>query len=144
MAADENGRGGDGFEFKGEFFRWNVSSIGKDLMLIDKFAQMPVADFFEIVEDDFDRGRAPIMLTLIATSIRAGHPDWTVERITRTVMDLSLDEVMFLTADTEEPKPGPPASEGETLTGESSPSPSKSPASEVEKATSATSNATPA
>lgn len=143
MAADENGRGGDGFEFKGEFFRWNVSAIGKDLMLIDKFSGLPVADFFEIVEDDFDRGRAPIMLTLIATSIRAGHPDWTVERIVRTVMDLSLDEVTFLTGDVEEPK-GPPASEGEEPTGESSPSPSKSPASEVETATFKTSNATPA
>ena len=142
--ASENGRGDDGFEFKGEFFRWNVSSVGKDLMLIDRFSGLPVADFFEIVEDDFERGRAPVMLTLIATSIRAGHPDWTVERIVRTVMDLSLDEVTFLNADVEEPKPGPPVSEGEAPTGGSSSSPSKSPASDPEPVTSATSNATPA
>lgn len=142
--SDENGQGDDGFELHGQFYRWHVSALGKDLMLIDRFSGLPVSEFFEIVEDDFDRGRAPIMLSLIATSIRNGHPDWSVERIVRTVMDLSLDEVVFVNTDMEEPAPGPPASEGEGPTGANSSSPSKSPRSAPAPERSATSNATPA
>jgi hypothetical protein len=145
MAAEQNGdRRDDGFELYGTFYPWHVSTIGKDLMLIDKFSGLPVSDFFEIVDDEHERGRAPILLTLVATSIRNGRPDWSVERITRTVMDLSLDEVVFVNTDAEEAEPGPPASEAVTRTGRKSSSPSKSPASEAAPEPSATSNETPA
>src|SRR4029077_8420590 len=92
----------DGFEYDGTFYNWHVSDMGKDLMLIDRFCGLPLHEFFELVDDGFDRGRAPILLTLIATSLRFGHPDWSVERIVRTVQNLSLSEVIILEPDDEE------------------------------------------
>ncbi len=100
--ADKIDRREDGFELEGEFFRWAVSDQGKDLLLIDRFTKMPVAEFFEIIEDSFDRGRAPIVLALIATSIRGGHPDWSIERIVRLVENTPLSEIEFIDSDTEE------------------------------------------
>jgi hypothetical protein len=136
----------DGFEYDGTFYSWKVSDMGKDLMLIDRFSGLPLHEFFEVVDDNFDRGRAPILLTLIATSIRAGHPDWSVERIIRTVQNLSLSGVTFLEPDDEEAAVElPPASEGETTgpTGPGSPSPLRSLPSEPDTGTYATSSATP-
>jgi hypothetical protein len=110
----------DGFELAGEFYRWALSDNGKDLMLIDRFTNMPFQEFFELVEDDFDRGRAPVLLALMATSIRAKHPEWTVERITRLVLDTNLSTVEFVAGDVQEdtrplpdagPATGPPTSE---------------------------------
>lgn len=98
----------DGFEYQGRFYTWHVSDLGKDLMLIDRFAGMSVTDFFDIVDDEHERARGPILLTLIATSIRHGHPSWSVERIVRTVMDLSLSDVEFLSAEDEEEAVRPP------------------------------------
>lgn len=107
------------------FYRWSVSDGGKDLMLIDRFTGMPIQEFFEVIEDTFDRGRAPILLALIATSIRKRHPDWSVERVVRTVQNLSLSDVVFVDSDTEEAV-GPPAlGDGEKKTGISSSSESK-------------------
>lgn len=102
----------DGFEFDGTFYRWNVTDTGKDLMLIDRFTAMPVAEFFETIEDSFDRGRAPILLALIATSLRKVHPDWSVQRLVRTVENLNLGDVTFVDSDTEE-QPVPPAGGGQ-------------------------------
>ena len=93
----------DGFELDGTFYRWTVTDNGKDLMLIDRFTQMPIQEFFATVEDNFDRGRAPILLAMIATSIRAEHPDWSVDRIARLVMDASLTDISFIGGDEEEP-----------------------------------------
>lgn len=101
----------DGFEYDGQFYRWHVTDSGKDLMLIDRFTGMPVADFFETIEDEFDRGRAPILLALIATSMRNGHPDWSVQRLVRRVENLNLSEVTFIDSDAEE-QPVPPAEAG--------------------------------
>lgn len=111
MADETTAAAEDGFEYQGTFYRWQVTDVGKDLMLIDRFAGIPVLDFFELVEDDHERARGPILLTLIATSIRARHPEWSVERITRLVMNLSLGEVSFLGGDEEEPPLVPPAQE---------------------------------
>lgn len=94
--------GENGFEYQGTFYRWSVSDVGKDLMLIDRFAQIPVLEFFEAIDDDHERARGPILLALIATSIRAEHPDWSLERITRLVMGLSMGEVAFIGGDDEE------------------------------------------
>jgi hypothetical protein len=143
--AGENGDrpGEGGFELHGEFYPWHVSDIGKDLMLIDRFSGLPVAEFFQVVEDDFERGRAPILLTLVATSIRYKHQDWTVERIVRMVMDTNLGELVFVGGDEEEAKPELPPAEP-VSTGAGSVSPSRSPRSETEPERSGTSNATPA
>jgi hypothetical protein len=92
----------DGFEYDGTFYRWHVSDMGKDLMLIDRFSNLPLHEFFELVDDGVDRGRAPILLTLIATSIRFGRPDWSIERIVRTVQNLSLSDVTFIEPDEED------------------------------------------
>jgi hypothetical protein len=117
-----------GFEHAGEFYPWRVGDTGKDLMLIDRFSGLSITEFFALVDDPVDSGRAPVVLAMIACSIRARHPDWSVERITRTVMNLSLSEdVTFLDPDTEEVTPDPtaaPASEAGTPTGGSSSSPS--------------------
>lgn len=111
--ADTTDRREDGFELAGSFYRWSVSDVGKDLMLIDRFTGMPVSGFFEALEDEDARGRGPIMLAMIATSIRANHPDWSVERITRLVQATSLGDIEFIEADAEA-QPVPPAGGGET------------------------------
>lgn len=133
----------DGFEYGGTFYRWHISDIGKDLMLIDHFSRLPLHEFFELVDDGVDRGRAPILLTLIATSIRAGHPDWSVERIVRVVQELELSEVVFISPEEEAEPELPPASEGERPTGGSSSSPSRSTSSEPGEETSETFSAIP-
>jgi len=89
----------EGFEYQGEFYRWRVSDVGKDLMLIDYFTHMPVQEFFDIVDDALERGRAPVLMALMATSIRAAHPERSVERISRLVMDMPLGEVSFVGGD---------------------------------------------
>jgi hypothetical protein len=89
----------DGFEWKNEFYRWSVSDIGKDLMLIDRIAQMPASEFIDMMGEIGENERAPILLGLIATSIRAGHPDWSVDRIYRVVMGLSLSsDIEFISS----------------------------------------------
>lgn len=115
MSENGNGRREDGFEYAGTFYRWHCSDLGKDLMLIDRIAGMPVTEFFQTIEDSFDRERAPVLLAVIATSIRFGHPDWSVERIHRTVMNLKLSDVIFVDADEEQPSEElPPSAGGET------------------------------
>lgn len=148
MSANENG-----FEYRGRFYRWHVSDIGKDLMLIDRIAQMPVREFMELVVDAEESERTPVLLTLIATSLRCGHPDWSVDRIFRTVMNLSLGEdVSFVYAASEDedeevdealPPSGstptePPSSEPGSSRSNGSSSPSTLPASTTSKTSSAT------
>ncbi len=121
----------DGFEYKipGEdeatFFPWTVTDGGKDLMLIDHFTHLPIHEFFTLIDDEFDRSRAPILLVMMATSIRAKNPDWTPERIIRTVQNLNISDVTMVDAEEDEaPRVDPPAEE--TSTGEKSSSESKS------------------
>lgn len=92
--------GRNGFEWGGRFYPWHVSDIGKDLMLIDRIAQMPMAEFLDEVADVEDTDRAPILLGLIATSIRSGNPDWSVGKIERAVLAMSMrDDVEFVYED---------------------------------------------
>lgn len=131
----------DGFELDGKFYRWTVTDTGKDLMLIDRFTGLPIPEFFSTIEDSFDRGRGPVLLAMIATSIRAGHPDWSVNRIERTVLNLSLgDDIVFIEADAEE-QILPPA-DGDLSTSTRSPDESSSPAIPAEPSNSATSSET--
>lgn len=102
-----------GFEYQGTFYTWHCSDLGKDLMLIDRISGMSVVEFFETIEDDAGRERAPVLLALIATSVRHGHPDWSVERIHRLVLNLSLSDVAFVGDDDQDegegaPQAGPP------------------------------------
>jgi len=92
-----------GFEWKGRYYVWHLSDTGKDLMIIDRFTQMPVHEFFTLIEDSFDRGRGPVLLAMIGCSIRHGNPDWSVERIIRDVNTLSLSEdITFIDPDDDE------------------------------------------
>jgi hypothetical protein len=103
MTDNNTGRSGDGFELDGEFYRWHLSDIGKDLMLIDRISGMSVAEFYELAQDPVAQERIPVLLTLIATSIRHRHHDWSVERIYRRVMDLSISkDVTMIDGDSEE------------------------------------------
>ena len=122
----ENGGRPDGFEYDGTFYRWHVTDKGKDLLLIDRIANMAPHDFFAMIEDRFDLDRAPVTLTLIATSIRAEHPEWSLERIVGLVGEMSLGDVDFVFREEEERTDidGPPALAGPT------PATSDSPADE--------------
>ncbi len=139
----------DGFEYKipGEdeasFFAWTVSDGGKDLMLIDHFTHLPIHEFFALIDDEFDQSRAPVLLAMMATSIRAKYPDWTPERIIRTVQNLKLSEVTMVNAEADEaPRVDPPVEA--TSTGAKSPSASKSSATPPGSSPSETSSAIPA
>jgi hypothetical protein len=140
MADEQNG-----FEWRNRVYPWSVSDIGKDLMLIDRIAQIPPSDFIELVSDADQNERAPVLLALVATSLRAGHPDWSVDRIYRIVMNLSLtQDITFLSeGDDEHPPPveaaTPPTSEG----GRSPSNGSSPPSTPPEPSTLPTSSVTP-
>lgn len=87
------------------FYEWQVTSRGKDLQLIDRITGgMLPQEFFSCLKDPQERQRGPILMTLIATSMRARHPEWSVNRIERTVMELDLEEdVVFIGGDDDEP-----------------------------------------
>jgi hypothetical protein len=138
----------DGFEYtipgedEATFFPWTVTDGGKDLMLIDHFTHLPIHEFFTLIDDEFDRSRAPILLAMMATSIRAKHTDWTPERIIRTVQNLKISEVTMVDAEEDEaPRVDPPAEES---TGAKPSSGSKSSATRPDSSPSETSPAIPA
>ena len=86
-----------GFEYQSEFYPWHVTDMGKDLMLIDRISGMGLGEFRDSLDDfDLDTGPAPLLLTLLATSIRHRHPGWPVDRIVRMVEGMSLSEVEFV------------------------------------------------
>lgn len=138
----------NGFEWRGQFYAWSVSDIGKDLMLIDRIAQIPVGAFMELVVDAEESERAPVLLALVATSIRRVHPEWSVDRIYRAVMGLSMSEdITFVYAEEEEDEDGArPLAATSPPTSEAGPSPSiasSPPSIHQESTTSETSYATP-
>jgi hypothetical protein len=119
-----------GFEYKGRFYRWSMSDKGKDLQLIDYYTEMPVHEFFALMEDGYNRGRGPVLLAMIACSIRAGNPDWTVRRVIREVdeIDSITESITYIDIDDEEAGvPGPP----EPAAGGAAPEPEDSPAPSV-------------
>jgi len=144
----------DGFEYKlpgddqATFFPWKVNVEGaKDMLIIDTFTQLPIDVFHEKLQDGFERRRGPFLLALIATSIAAKNPDWTVQRVCRLVEN--LDFSLFLGIDAEEEEQGdvvvPPAEGGEPITEAFSSSSEESSlsATQSSESTSATSKPTP-
>lgn len=119
---------GAGFEFQGKFYPWRVSDTGKDLLLIDRITGMAVNEFFELIEDDQASLRGSMLLAMIATSIRAGNPNWTVDRICRLVMDLSLSEDIQMVGG-EDDEELPPLSGGKDEEHSTSPAAVSSPSS---------------
>jgi hypothetical protein len=90
-------------EREAEFFPFAIGMSGaKDLKIIDRCTQMPLDEFAEAFEDPSQRGRGPIMLAMIGLSIRAKHPDWSVERVMMVVDELELPDVTFLGGEEQE------------------------------------------
>jgi hypothetical protein len=96
-----------GFEYQGTFYPWRFGSLGKDLILVDRITGMGINEFYEAVDDPAQRSRTPIYLAMIATSVRAGHPDWSVERIERLILDMDLADVAQVDGDEDEEQPAP-------------------------------------
>lgn len=120
-----------GFEFEGEFYPFKVSDLGEDLILIDKFADMRIDEFFRAMGDDEQLRRAPVQLALIATSFRAGT-NWSTERIVRTVKETPFSDFVFVGTD-EEDEERPPAPADESTGASSSEESKGSPAEASEK-----------
>ena len=143
----------DGFEYKlpdddqATFFPWKVNVEGaKDMLIIDSFTQLPIDVFHEKLQDGFERRRGPFLLALIATSIAAKNPDWTVQRVCRLVENLDFSKCTGIEADEEETGDVVPPETGEpTKTNSSSPSDaSSSSVTPMDEPTSDTSKLTPA
>jgi hypothetical protein len=117
LEGEAGGDGGGGFEFEGRYYRMRCTDMGKDLMLIDRIAGMGFGEFFLAIEDPEQRRRGPVFLTLIATSLRAGNPDWSLEKIVRTVMSIRvMSDIDFVPdedreEDTRDPLPEKPKPE---------------------------------
>lgn len=118
----------DGFEIalhgnEREFIPWQISDKGKDLMIIDRLTGgMPPHEFFSAVEDLHERGRGPLLLAMMGTSIRARYPSWSVDRIVRLLLDISVSEdVEFIDGDEDEETETVPKSSGDEATPELSP-----------------------
>jgi hypothetical protein len=136
----------DGFEYQGEFYRWRTDSDlnGKDLMLIDRITGMPFNDYLAMTQDPVESGRTSVLLTMVALSMRAANPEWTVERIMRLMVDFKPDDFVTIDADTEADTLPPASADEPASTGEGSSSESKPTSSARTPATSATSSVTPA
>ena len=110
-----------GFELKidGEepvFIPFALSTMGaKEMKIIDRCTAMPLDEFAAALDDPSQRGRGPVMLAMIALSIRAHYPDWTVERIMKLVDD--MDELPEFVAG-DEVADADPLPLGETPNGE--------------------------
>jgi len=118
-----------GFEYEGRFYPWSMTSLGKDLMLVDRFCGISISEIQTLGDDALQR--PSLMLAMIATSLRAGNPDWSVERIYQTVMNINVDtDIVHINSETEEPNPLPETAEGPPISGPSrSPSNGSSPPS---------------
>jgi hypothetical protein len=110
-----------GFEYDGRFYPWSMTSLGKDLMLVDRFCGMSISEI-QAAPDAFER--PSLMLAMIATSLRAGNPDWSVERLYQTVMNIDVEtDIVHINTETEESDPLPETA-AEPPTSEPSRSPS--------------------
>src|SRR5262245_58248873 len=105
MTDDDRREGG--FEHDGRFYPWRFSELGKDLMLVDRIAGVSIFEFGDAAGGGFGQMRPAVFLTLIATSLRAGNPDWSVERIVRLVEQLDVFKDMILVGGEEEPEQAP-------------------------------------
>lgn len=112
-----------GFDFQGKFYPWKLSDTGKDLLLIDRITNMPVDEFFALAEDEEADLRGSVLLAMFATSLRAGNPSWSVERVYRTVMDLSLSDDIEILDDEEDAAEAVPTEEDQAAEQPSSSSP---------------------
>ena len=122
----------DGFEYKlpgdteATFFKWSLNLESTPHMrLIDHFAGVPLHVFAENLDDDLEKQRIPVLLSVIATSIETKYPEWTFERVVRTVEKFDWSGYKQIEGDDASPPDETPAKTSEDSTkpsGESSPS----------------------
>jgi hypothetical protein len=130
-------------EREAEFFPFAIGMSGaKDLKIIDRCTQMPLDEFAEAFDDPSQRGRGPIMLAMIGLSIRAKHPDWSVERVMKVVDELELPDVTFLGVEEEESNGTDPLTQEPKLENEAKSS--GSPSDESESSATQTETSVPA
>lgn len=91
-----------GFEYGEEFYPWSITTKGKDLQIVDRVSDIPIPEFFRMLDDSVDLQRAPIVLALIGTSLRARHPEWSVKRIVRLLEEIDLSDVEFVGVEEED------------------------------------------
>ena len=123
----------DGFEYKlpgdeqATFFKWNLNYESTPHMrLIDHFARVPIDVFMETLDDDLEKRRIPVLLSVIATSIESKYPEWTFERVVRTVEKFDWSNYKEIEGDDALPPDEGPAEQttedSTSQSGESSPS----------------------
>jgi hypothetical protein len=130
----------DGFKWQGEFFPFTLS-VGhpKDIVLTERITRIPIFEYERLAKSGDPALRSGSMLVgLMATSVRAKHPDWDVERIERFVYDLDIenDDFEMIEASQEEeeiPPESAPAAVTKPLTVAGAPS--QKPATSSEDAT---------
>jgi hypothetical protein len=104
-----------GFEYDGRFYEWRFGSTGKDLMLLDRISGLSMSELYEAAEEG--RDRPAIFLSMIAMSLRAGNPSWSVDRIMHIVEELDTEtDIQWVGLEQGSPNPtaqeeGPPTSE---------------------------------
>lgn len=94
-----------GFEIDGEFYPISLTSGAKDILIVDRVTNMTLEEFQDALEDP-NRMRGSAILGLIGTSIRAKHPDWSVERVVATVMAVDFETLVTVGDAVEDPTPG--------------------------------------
>lgn len=122
----------DGFEYKlpGEeqatFFKWNLNLESTPHMrLIDHFAGVPLHVFAENLDDDLEKQRIPVLLSVIATSIESKYPEWSFDRVVRTVEKFDWANYKQIEGDDASPPDGKQAAQ--TTEDSASPSDESSP-----------------
>lgn len=113
----ETERAEGGFEFEGRFYRWSWTDHPKDLWLVDRISGMDAEGWQEAVQDENARRRYTVMLTLVATSIRAANPQWTPERVYDHVMNVESfsGAITVIEGGVEEKRDLPPTGGGEEI-----------------------------
>lgn len=86
-----------GFWIKDDFYPWTLNDGVKDLILLDRVTGgMPTGEFFAAVRDEDERGRGPVLIGMMALSVRATHPEWSVNKIERFFDALDLNDVEYV------------------------------------------------
>jgi len=80
----------------GDVIEWNIGDGVKDLILIDKVTMgMPTAEFYGAIRDAEQRGRGPVLLGMLALSVRAAHPDWSLRVIEDMIMNMDFETLTY-------------------------------------------------
>jgi hypothetical protein len=87
----------DGFTWEGEFYPFVVNGgHPKDIVLVERIARIPIFEYERLAASgDPALSSGSMLIALMATSIRAKHPDWNVEDVERFVFNVDLGSDSF-------------------------------------------------